>query len=161
MKKILLSVMSVGAAGLLMGAATFAVFSSQALNTGNVFSTGILNLLTAPAIGLFDLSNMKPGDSFNRSLNVTNNGTLNLTYNGTSTVVSGPPSLVDNLMISVEQGGTPIITPEPISSFNLPNRNLASNTTETLNFTVSLSSNASNDAQNQTANATFNFTASQ
>lgn len=150
--------MFVGITGILIGGAAFAAFTATATNTGNVFSTGTLNLTTNLSSGFITMGNMKPGDTVNATLNVTNPGTLNETYNITGNVTGGTP-LIDDLKLQVLNGATPMYGPGTINGLS-PSAGqfgLTANTTSTLTFIVALPTGTPNDAQGQTANATFTF----
>lgn len=64
---------------------TGAVFSDSDDLDANSFTTGTVLIGTTPATALFTVSNMAPGDTEYRSLNVLNQGTLDLRYAVTST----------------------------------------------------------------------------
>ncbi|WP_077324512.1 TasA family protein [Virgibacillus siamensis] len=64
-----------GALGLsLIAGGTFAAFNDVEA-VGNSFAAGTLDLETSTDV-LFDLSNLKPGDHFTKTLTLSNNGTL-------------------------------------------------------------------------------------
>lgn len=150
--------MFVGITGILIGGAAFAAFTATATNSNNVFSTGTLNLTTNLSSGFIFMNNMKPGDNVTANLSVTNPGTLNETYNITGNV-SGDSPLINDLVLQVLKGGTPIYGPGSISGLT-PGAGqvlLTANTTENLTFNVALPTGEPNTAQGQTANATFTF----
>ena len=68
-------------AGLLVAAAVAvgsgADFVSNSVNTANAFSTGTLSQQNSKADkAIFDLANLKPGDTLNGSVTITNSGSL-------------------------------------------------------------------------------------
>lgn len=158
MNKILTSIMFVGFTGILIGGAAFAAFTATATNTGNVFSTGTLNLTTSPSSGFISMSNMKPGDTVNATLNVTNPGTLSETYNITGNVAGEIPFITE-LQLQVLNGATPYYGPGTIEGLTSGHGQipLTSNTTNNMTFIVTLPTGAPNTVQGQTANATFTF----
>ncbi len=160
MKRILTSVLSIGAVSLFIGAATFATFTASATNSGNVFTTGNLVLSTSNSSGFISASNMKPGDTVNATLNVINGGSLNMTYNGTAAGTN--PTLDPYLEVSVydTSNSTIIAGPTGVNSLVIPNRNVNHGLQDQLTFHVQLL-DAGNTVQNQTSNVTFNFSGSQ
>lgn len=64
---------------------TGAVFSDADDLGANSFTTGTVLIGTTPATALFTVTNMAPGDTEYRSLNVVNQGTLDLRYAVTAT----------------------------------------------------------------------------
>jgi predicted ribosomally synthesized peptide with SipW-like signal peptide len=77
MKKVLLSLLVVGAAGSAAVAGTWSAFSSTTGSTGNSFSAGTVHL-TDNDVGaaMLSLSNARPGDSTTGCILVTYGGTL-------------------------------------------------------------------------------------
>lgn len=68
----------------LVAGVSYALFSSQASNTGNTFGAGTLTLNVIPGLTptpgpAFTVSGAKPGDSFTQVLNLTNTGSINAT----------------------------------------------------------------------------------
>lgn len=161
MNKILGSLMTFSAVSIMIGAGAFAAFSATAINSGNVFTTGTLNLTTTPATGTFNVTGMKPGDTVNQTITVNNTGSLNLTYNITGSIPTGDEPLSSDLALSVYSGATLISGPGKITDLNILSRALAATTNETLTFSVNLPSGVGNEAQGQTTNATFTFSATQ
>lgn len=88
-RNILLSLLVIGAVTALVGAASWATFSDTETSTGNVISTGSLNLLVGTNDGsgcsytddpftapLFSLINAAPGDSQEKTICLKNDGTI-------------------------------------------------------------------------------------
>src|SRR3989338_7492546 len=84
-RKIMFSLISIAATGILVAGATFAFFSDSATSTNNTFASGTLNLLlddadeTTPAAsvtGSITASNFAPGQSVNGFISLHNPGTL-------------------------------------------------------------------------------------
>ncbi len=164
MNRILSSILSIGVASILVTMATFAVFSASASNTGNVFSTGTLNLSTSPSTGFIQMSGMKPGDSQNSSLQVNNTGSLALNYDA-SVSQTGDIDLYNalELKIGTSSGGSDLYNGllSGFSGFIGGNRNILSGNSETLFFIVTLPSTAGDALQGKTTNISFTFTATQ
>ena len=82
MKKIILSLAIVGVVGAVAIGGTIAYFSDTETSTGNTFTAGTLdfNIIDPVAAGhqVFDVSNMKPGDTVTKYIVVTNDGSLDM-----------------------------------------------------------------------------------
>lgn len=86
--KIAVSLLVIALAAALMGGATFAYFTSQATNEGNVFSTGTLQIsITDPVEeAIFNVGNMYPGQpTVTDYIYVKNDGTLPMKFWGSVT----------------------------------------------------------------------------
>lgn len=81
-RTIILSLLLVSVAALLMGLGTFAYFSDTASSTGNVFTAGTMDFrITDPGTTdhkMFNLTNMKPGDSSTAYLAVVNDSSAGI-----------------------------------------------------------------------------------
>lgn len=78
MKKILMSLATVGALSALITGASFALFTAQTENINNTFSAGTVTLGNV-ALGSCDIgdpNNLAPGDSGSCTVNVTYSGSL-------------------------------------------------------------------------------------
>lgn len=82
--KVIMSLLVLALAGALVGGATFAYFTSEATNSGNVFSTGTLAIsITDPVEEvMFNVPNMKPGDQVSDTITIQNTGSLNFKFRG-------------------------------------------------------------------------------
>lgn len=160
MRRILLSVMSVGITGVFLGAATLAVFTASASSVNNVFTTGTMNITTNGSTGFITMSNMKPGDSVSRTLNVTNPGTLNETFNVTSNATDNVTGNLTSWLSLTINDTSGVLYSGPINgTSNVVTLN--NGITDTLNFTVTLNSSANSTVQDTSANTTFTFNATQ
>jgi hypothetical protein len=92
--------------GGLAGFATFgamSVFTSQATNPSNTFSTGSISISTSPASAFITYSDMLPGDSTTQSLDVSNDGTVELRYAISSNADdSDGKALKDQLVLTIK-----------------------------------------------------------
>jgi len=82
MKKILLSIAVIGFVGVIAAGATSAYFSDTETSTGNTFTAGTLNLQVNDADNWsastpVTLSAMKPGDTTDTTLKLSNTGSIN------------------------------------------------------------------------------------
>ncbi|MGC5325282.1 TasA family protein [Brevibacillus sp. SYSU BS000544] len=75
-KQFALTLASVGLGAALIGGGTFAYFSDTA-EVNNTFAAGTLDLSVDPTV-VFDVSNLKPGDSMERNFKLINSGSLDI-----------------------------------------------------------------------------------
>lgn len=170
--------------------ATVLVVSVQALFTdtapvaGNSFTTGTLDISTAPASALVTFSAMAPGDEVTNPITVSNAGTLDLRYAITSTTTENV--LAAELDLIVKSGVTTCTTAgfgadgtvlyaaadlgntvainlvgDPAQGAQAGDRALLASASEALCFNVKLPLAATNAAQALTTTATFRFEAEQ
>jgi predicted ribosomally synthesized peptide with SipW-like signal peptide len=165
---------------------TLAVFTDSQAVDSNTFTTGTVDISTAPTTALVSFSNMAPGDSVTDDLVVTNGGTLAQRYSVTSTATNtDAKALKDQLVLTVKTvdattPGTPCdnfdgtqlytgdldssagqIVGDSASGAQAGDRNLAAAANETLCFRVALPIGTGNTFQNATSTATFTFSAEQ
>ena len=81
-----------------------ALFTDTASVPGNTFSTGTVDISTAPASALVTFSGMAPGDQVTNPITVTNAGTLQLRYAVTSTTTEN--TLAAQLDLTIKSGVT-------------------------------------------------------
>jgi spore coat-associated protein N len=188
-EKIALSVIVILVALCLVGLGALASFTSsttasESVSTGTVTialgATGAAtNRLTVNATGL------APSDSFQRSFDLSNQGTLNLTaitLTTTATVTSlldtdatnGLQMVIDRCSVAWTESGTSpnfsytcsgttssVLSSSPVIGTNLSLSNLSSLTagaTDHLRLTVTLPSTAGNTFQNQSSTIQYAFT---
>jgi len=154
------------------GAVSLALFTDSQAVTGNAFTTGTIEISTAPATALFSVSNMMPGDVRNQTIQVNNAGTGALRYAISTAVVTGP-ALAGQLQLEIFAGAT--CTGPPLYSGALGtavlgsnvqgaqagDRPLAGGADETLCFRATLPVATGNSFQNTSTNVTFTFDAEQ
>lgn len=75
-KQLSMGLMSAVLGVTLLGGGTYAYFSDS-VETNNTFAAGTIDLAVAPT-QIIDVDNIKPGDSFIRDFELTNNGTLDI-----------------------------------------------------------------------------------
>ena len=177
LKRILVTIASIGLLGTVAAMAGFGAFTDQETITDNTFSSGTLDLSlgTTSALVTFTTPPMKPGDSTGpQSLLVSNIGTADLSYTMSTTMVTdtGTPLLGDALDLTIR--GIDTTTPlTPCNDFDgavlygaadlndgaLAARALSTSANETLCFRVDFPS-AATGPQGASANATLVFDAS-
>ena len=102
MKKVVVSILILGVvlAVALIGA--IALFTDQATNPDNTFSTGTVDLAINPATAMFTVSNMAPGNVTYKGIELTNSGSLQLRYAMTTTVGGNNITLAQQLDLTID-----------------------------------------------------------
>lgn len=95
MKKIALSLASIGAASLLVAGASFALFTASTTNANNTFSSGTVTIGNLAGCGN-TFNNIAPGDSGTFTCDVTYTGSLDA-WLGLSTTFTGPLTSCDGV----------------------------------------------------------------
>lgn len=170
-------------AGALFTIASLALFTDQATNTGNAFSTGNVDIAVTPATAVVTMPAMAPGDQVTEPLDVQNNGTLELRYAATSTTTED--ALAAELVLTIKSGvttcdnanwtatgtvlysgvlgstATTSLFGSNAQGADAGDRVLAAGASETLCFNVTLPLAAPNTVQGLSTTATFAFDAEQ
>jgi LPXTG-motif cell wall-anchored protein len=115
--------------------------SSGALNNTEI------DLTTNPGKVLFDLSNMKPGDSFTRNLSIGNNGNQEFNYIATSKFLSGSEIFYNKLDLIVEDKNGVIYDGKLFEFDKLSPRLLKSKQSENLQFFIQMPMELGNEFQ--------------
>ena len=165
---------------------TGAFFTDQQDVTGNVFTTGSVDLSATPATAVVTATNIAPGDTITAPLTVNNAGTLAYRYSLLSTVTASTPDLAAQLDFTVKVGvttcttagfpatGTVLYGPSDLGSTTgtkvfgdaatgaqTGDRTLSASSSEVLCLQVSLPSSTGNTYQTKTTTATLRFDAEQ
>jgi predicted ribosomally synthesized peptide with SipW-like signal peptide len=165
---------------------TLALFTDSQAVDNNTFTTGTVDISTAPTTALVSFANMAPGDSVTDDVVVTNGGTLAQRYSVSSTATNtDAKALKDQLVMTVKTidvttpaspcddfDGTQLYTGDLDSSdgkivgdstsgAQAGDRDLAASANETLCFKVELPTATGNAFQDATTTATFTFDAEQ
>lgn len=181
--KTIATVALLAVAGALFVIASLALFTDQATNTGNAFSTGNIDIAVTPATAVVTMPAMAPGDQVTAPLDVENNGTLELRYAATSTTTED--ALAAELVLTIKSGvatcddanwaatgtvlysgvlgstATTSLFGSNAQGADAGDRVLAAGASETLCFNVTLPLSAPNTVQGLTTTATFAFDAEQ
>ncbi|KKR31706.1 MAG: hypothetical protein UT63_C0063G0019 [Candidatus Gottesmanbacteria bacterium GW2011_GWC2_39_8] len=164
MNKILVSIMTVSLTGIVMGAATFANFTSSAENTGNVFSSGTLTISSSAATGFLSMSGMVPG-SYVKGTTTVQKGASDITstYSMGASMSSGETALYDILVLDVgTTDGESEVYHGLLKEFTGSASRTLSNPGETLYFMVTFpNSGDQNSLKGLSTTATFTFSAVQ
>jgi len=181
-----LALLGIGLLGLLAGLSSLAIFTDSAAVDSNTFTTGTVDISTAPTTALVTFSNMAPGDQVTNPLVVTNAGTLQLRYAVSSTATNTDgKGLKDQLTLTIKtidvttpgtpcddfdgtqlytgdaDGTTGALVGSNAQGAQAGDRTLDASISETLCFQVLLPSSTGNAFQNATTTATFTFDAEQ
>ena len=161
-----------------------ALFTDTQSVPSNTFTTGSVDISTAPTSALVTFSGMAPGDQVTNPITVTNAGTLQLRYAVTSTTTEN--TLAGQLDLTIKSGvttctsagfgvdGTVVyaagdlgntsainLIGNPAQGSQAGDRTLNASASEVLCFNVSLPSSTGNTYQGLTSTATFAFQAEQ
>ena len=185
-RRILLTLLAIGLLASLSGLASLAVFTDSQAVPANLFTTGTVDISTAPASAIVTLTNMAPGDLITDDVVVSNAGTLDFRYAITSSATNADGlALKDALTltintIDVTTPGTPcddfdgtqlytgdlddgaggLLVGDPAQGSDVGDRDLAVSISETLCFRVELPVAATGPEAASTT-ATFTFDAEQ
>lgn len=146
------------AAALIIGSG--ATFTSTSENPGGSFVTGTLTQSNSKAnAAIFDMSNLKPGDSLSGSLTITNTGSLPASFSLSETATNGFVT-PGNLTMTIVDAAAPSVnvfsgTFGTAGSIDLGE--WAAGESHTYSFTVSLDQGASNAEQSKSATATYTW----
>jgi spore coat-associated protein N len=190
LQKLILTIAILGGAASVSGLATFATFTSTTSASHTISSGTVTIALGATGASTNRLnigaSGIAPGDTMQRSVDLTNSGSLDLA-SVTLTTSASPSSLLDTdatngLQMVIDKcsvawtesgppytytcGGTTssVIASRAVIGNNLTLSNLGSTTagaTDHLRVTLTLPSGAGNTFQNQSSTITYAFTGTQ
>ena len=185
-KRHILVILAVGLLSTLSGMAGLAVFTDSQAVDANTFSTGNVDISTAPTTALVTFSSMAPGDTVTNGIVVTNAGGLALRYAITSAATNADAlALKDALALTIKTidvttPGTPcddfdgtqlytgdlddgaggVLVGSNAQGAQAGDRTLAAAASETLCFRVALALGATGP-QNAATTGTFTFDAEQ
>lgn len=112
----------------------------------------------SPEEGLFDISNMKPGDWAPRTITVQNSGSKDFVYQ-MQLQNKGETKLFNELLLEIKAGETELYQGKLAELKSLPARNLTSGTEENLDITIRFPEHLGNDFQGLESAFVFSFTA--
>jgi predicted ribosomally synthesized peptide with SipW-like signal peptide len=146
-KKLALAMVTTAIGASLIGAGSFAIFTSSAQNTNNTFTSGTLAVSLNKPDGqkYFDISNLAPGDGGATQVTVKNDGSLELRYDLTTTLTGALAAGANGLKVTIRDAAGNVITPGDT------NRVLASQQSETLTVSWNLPLAAGNEYQGTSA----------
>lgn len=141
-------------------------FTSNSVNSANAFSTGSLSQTNSKAnSAVFDLDNMKPGDTLNGSVTITNSGSLEAGFTLTETASNGFADK-SNLRLTITDAGTGKALwsgtfGELTAAGPLALGSWKAEEAREFVFSVTLAQDAGNAEQGRTATATYSWDAVQ
>lgn len=164
--------------------AVMALFTDTEIVDANTFTTGTVDLTTAPATAAVTFADMAPGDAVAGAITVTNAGTLDFRYAVTSITTEDVLAAELVLTVRIEADisscttasvGAPVLynagdlgsvagidlIGDPTPGAQAGDRNLAAAASEVLCFQVSLPLATGNGAQGISTTAEFTFQAEQ
>lgn len=161
-RRLLLPIAALFAATALV-AGSGADFVSTSVNTSNAYTTGTLTQSNSKAnAAIFNLNNVKPGDTLNGTVTITNNGSLASTFTLKEAATNGFSTKANLKLVVTQQGVTaPIFsgTFGELGSANLGT--FAPGEARTFTFSTNLAQSAGNEEQGKTATATYTWDAVQ
>lgn len=179
-KKIAMSLMSISAALLVMGGATYAAFSGQATLANNTFASGNADLVIsrtaadsgfASSVTGFTGSNLFPGYSENFNFWLNNNSSSDISLNtiakfvDVSTTFGNSELLQDAMKVSFQCGGDAVAGPYSVNEWEAGqapvSSNLAKGATTACVMTVTLPTTADNSVAGADVNFDVQFDATQ
>ena len=185
LSRILVVLLVVGVVAASLGVASNAIWTDSEDVDANVFSTGTLDISTAPITALVTYSDMAPGDEVTAEITVSNDGSLELRYAVTSTTTED--TLAAQLDLTIKSGvttctnagfdtdGTVVyatgdlgsttgidVIGDPTQGDDTGDRTLTTaSPSEVLCFNVELPDSTGDSFQGLTSTATFTFAAEQ
>ena len=160
-KKVLLPLATMAAAGAI-AVGSGATFTSQSNNTVSAVTSGTLSQSNTKDGGaVFNLTNMKPGDTLNGSLTLTNTGSLPATFSLTETAsTNGFTGDNLSLVITNTTTGTPVYSGTFGGLVDGTKNDLGvvqPGVANTYKFTVKLATTTPNADQGKTASASYQW----
>lgn len=166
-RKILVPLASLLAAGAI-AVGSGATFTSQSQNPGNSYEAGTLTQSNSRSgQSIFDLKNIKPGDTVRGYVTVTNTGSLAADFEVTETVVENTfaeKSLLRMTVTDVTDAGDPVVVANDVQFGALGTRTLgawAPDEARSFTFAVTLDQSAGNGNQGKKADATYTWNSTQ
>jgi LPXTG-motif cell wall-anchored protein len=125
--------------------------------TGADQSSPNIDLSLSPVDYLFNIENLKPGDSITKELTIENIGNKKLNYKMESKFQSGYSPLYNKLKVKVIFDGIPLYEGDLKDFSGLPSRTLSYFSEEKLTFTVSIPYDLGNEYQGKNTEVYFYF----
>jgi spore coat-associated protein N len=160
-RRILVPLATLAAAGALV-VGSGADFTSQSKNAESVVASGTLTQSNSRANeAIFNVSNIKPGDTVTGSVVLTNTGSLPASFKVTETATNGFADQ-SNLQMTITETGPAGVRPVFSGTFGGPAGDdvfelgrFEANEARTYAYTVTLKSSALNTEQGKSANAAY------
>lgn len=138
-----------------------ASFVSTSVNEANAYTTGTLTQTNSKAnAAIFNLSNLKPGDTLNGTVTITNSGSLPSIFTLKETATNGFTTPA-NLKLTITEGTTTVWSGTFATLGTADLGTFAAGQAKTFTFSTTLAQSAGNDEQGKTATATYTWDAVQ
>lgn len=136
-------------------------FSSNSANVAGVYATGTLTQANSKADeAIFNVSNLKPGDTVNGAVTITNTGSLPAVFSVTETADNGFAN-PDNLVMTVTQDGNTVYSGTFGDMGTQSLGTFEAGEARTYEFSATLKSEAGNEEQGKSASAAYSWDAAQ
>jgi hypothetical protein len=157
-RKVLIPLTTLLAAGALT-IGSGASFTSHTENAANQYQAGTLEQTNSKAgSAIFKVTNLKPGDTVNGTVTITNSGSLPASFSLTETATNGFVNPA-NLQLVVKDGSTVVYSGAfgGLGTKALGAGTWAANESHTYSFSVTLALSAGNAEQGKGATATYSW----
>jgi hypothetical protein len=159
-RKALIPLTTLAAAGALT-IGSGASFTSNSANASSLVASGTLTQSNSKAnAAVFSVSNIKPGDTVNGDVTITNTGSLPAVFAVTETASNGFADKT-NLVMTVTQGSTTVYSGTFGAMGTKSLGTFAAGEARTYRFSTQLKSSATNAEQGKSANASYSWDATQ
>lgn len=160
LRKLLIPLTTLAAAGAL-AIGSGASFTSNSANAASVVASGTLTQSNSKsAAAIFNVANLKPGDTASGDVIITNTGSLPAVFSVTETATNG---FVDktNLVMTVTQGTTTVFSGTFGTMGTQALGTFAAGEARTYHFSSTLKSTSPNAEQGKSASAAYSWDATQ
>lgn len=159
-RKALVPLTTLAAAGAL-AIGSGASFTSNSANAASVVASGTLTQSNSKAnAAIFNVTNLKPGDTASGDVTITNTGSLPAVFAVTETATNGFTDKT-NLVMTVTQGTSTVFTGTFGTMGTQSLGTFAAGEARTYHFSTNLKSAANNTEQGKSASASYSWDASQ
>lgn len=159
-RKALIPLTTLAAAGAL-AIGSGASFTSNSVNPASIVASGTLSQANSKAnAAVFNVTNVKPGDTVGGDVTITNTGSLPAVFAVTETATNGFADKT-NLVMTVTQGAATVFTGTFGTMGTQSLGTFAAGEARTYHFATTLKSSATNAEQGKSATASYEWDASQ
>jgi LPXTG-motif cell wall-anchored protein len=116
-----------------------------------------IDISVSPSPVLFNLTNVKPGDSMSRNITITNKGKKDFQYLFTNTFMSGSEKFYNELLLVISNAKESLVKGKVKDFKKMDLRTLKSGSSETFEITVEIPYELGNEYQGLSTEFQFNF----
>ncbi len=116
-----------------------------------------IDISVSPSPVLFNLTNVKPGDSMTRKITVENKGSQDFQYLFTNTFLSGSEKFYNELLLVISKGKESLVEGKVKDFKKMDLRTLESGSSEIFEITVEIPYELGNEFQGLSTEFQFNF----